>query len=435
MVVEYIELLIANIIMFIGFWISADIIYEEKSKKDYKGVIILIVVSLIISLFNMSREVNNLGFAKMLILFLMMIFFSKNRYKIKISEALLGSTIIYVNLIITDGLIQMILIGLNSILKINIIAVLRYGIISAAITGFFSITVIRVLRNSYLKIFRKIQNKDSILNGIILILFVIIVFISSLVPFKNIEFGIEMIIISILMIGFFVVILYILFERVDKEKIQDKYKQLADYATMNEGMLEEYRVSNHENRNQLIIIDNMVPKKCVKVHEYINSLLDNKPMSKYYFINELKNIPIPELKGFINFKLMEMINGGMNLQISVSGQILKSKLKKLSAKEKEDLYNIVGVLLDNAREASMESTEKEVAFQMYKEASTVVMLVANTYKGEVDVDKVSEYGYSSKGKNHGTGLHIVEKIINKNERLEKETSILDNYFIQIIRIK
>ena len=132
---------------------------------------------------------------------------------------------------------------------------------------------------------------------------------------------------------------------------------------------------------------------------------------------------------------MTMINENMDLQINVSPEIKNSKLRDLSQKDKIDLYNITGVLLDNACDASKESTERQVVFTMYKEREDVVMMIANTYKGEIDVNRVSEYGYSTKGKNHGTGLYIVDKVISKNPKFTKETSIIENYFIQIIRIK
>ena len=132
---------------------------------------------------------------------------------------------------------------------------------------------------------------------------------------------------------------------------------------------------------------------------------------------------------------MTMINENMDLQINVSPEIKNSKLMDLSQKDKIDLYNITGVLLDNACDASKESKERQVVFTMYKEREDIVMMIANTYQGEIDVNRVSEYGYSTKGKNHGTGLYIVDKVISKNPKFTKETSIIENYFIQIIKIK
>ena len=49
-------------------------------------------------------------------------------------------------------------------------------------------------------------------------------------------------------------------ERVEMEQIEGKYKQLSDYAKVNEGLLADYKMNNHENRNHLIVIDNMITR-------------------------------------------------------------------------------------------------------------------------------------------------------------------------------
>lgn len=286
-----------------------------------------------------------------------------------------------------------------------------------------------------MRLFTKIKDNDTKLVTVIMAILVIIIIISGIIPLNNLKLGIEMILVILVIIGFVIVGAYIFLESVEKDNRLKEYEQLSEYAKANESLLEDYRVRCHESSNHLIIVDNMISKNNKKAHEYIRSLLSEHKVNKYYFINELKHIPITEFKGFINFKLMTMINENMDLQINVSPEIKNSKLRDLSQKDKIDLYNITGVLLDNACDASKESTERQVVFTMYKEREDVVMMIANTYQGEIDVNRVSEYGYSTKGKNHGTGLYIVDKAISKNPKFTKETSIIENYFIQIIRIK
>ena len=71
---------------------------------------------------------------------------------------------------------------------------------------------------------------------------------------------------------------------------------------------------------------------------------------------------------------------------------------------------------------------------MFMEKKDCKLIIANTYKGKIELDKIDEYGYSSKGANRGTGLHIVSEIVNRNPLFEKETRILDNYFVQTLII-
>ena len=434
MVEEYIVMALSVVIMLIGVWVSSDILFEEKSKKGIKGIVWLILSSMMISIFNMDKSAGITDVTKIIIVFIITTLQNKDRYKRRISDSIIGSAIVYANILMSEVVVQIILSLLNQIIEIDLIN-LKYTIIASLMTDIITLMIIILLKRKYLKVYQRIQNIDTKLITTILTIFLVIIIVSGIIPLKRLELGIDMLIVIILIVGFFTIGLYIIMERVEMDRIVEKYKQLSDYAKVNEGLLEDYRVTSHENRNHLIVIDNMVPKSNKKVHEYIKSILDNGEMNKYYFINELKNIPITELKGFINYKLMEMLNEGINLQINISEQIKKSKLRRLTLKEKDDLYNVVGILLDNAYEAARESKEKELVLEMHKEKSTVVIMIANTYQGEIEIEKISEYGYSSKGRNHGTGLYIVEKIITKNQRFQKETSIMENYFIQSIRIK
>ena len=434
MVEEYIVMALSVVIMLIGVWVSSDILFEEKSKKGIKGIVWLILSSMMISIFNMDKSAGITDVTKIIIVFIITTLQNKDRYKRRISDSIIGSAIVYANILMSEVVVQIILSLLNQIIEIDLIN-LKYTIIASLMTDIITLMIIILLKRKYLKVYQRIQNIDTKLITTILTIFLVIIIVSGIIPLKRLELGIDMLIVIILIVGFFTIGLYIIMERVEMDRIVEKYKQLSDYAKVNEGLLEDYRVTSHENRNHLIVIDNMVPKSNKKVHEYIKSILDNGEMNKYYFINELKNIPITELKGFINYKLMEMLNEGINLQINISEQIKKSKLRRLTLKEKDDLYNVVGILLDNAYEAARESKEKELVLEMHKEKSTVVIMIANTYQGEIEIEKISEYGYSSKGRNHGTGLYIVEKIITKNQRFQKETSIMENYFIQSITIQ
>ena len=435
MILKYIETLIASTVMMIIFWISSDRLFEEKSRKDYLGIMLLIIGSIITAVLNMSKMSGELGFLKIIIVFIMLTLFYKNRYRIKMAVSVIGSVIIYANVLVSELIVEIVISIIQEMIGVNILTISGSKIIVPTIISISSLMILKILKTKYLGLYRKIQNNDTIMAIVILSVFMIFIILSGIIPLKELDFGLEMLIVALLMIGFFIIGLYIVYEKIEKQKEFEKYTQLSEYSKVNEGLLEAYRVSCHENKNHLIIIDNMVPKSNKKVHQYISSIINNEQMDKYYFINELKNIPITELKGFINFKLMKMLDEKIKLQINVSPEIMKSKLKRLSLREKEILYNIIGVLIDNAYEASRESKEKEVVLQMYKEESTVVILLANTYKGKVEIEKVAEYGYTSKGKNHGTGLYMVEKLIKENEKMEIETSLLDNYFMQILKIK
>lgn len=132
----------------------------------------------------------------------------------------------------------------------------------------------------------------------------------------------------------------------------------------------------------------------------------------------------------VNYKLIEMEALGIATDVSISKEVLKTKLNKLSTKQKDNLYSIMGVYLDNAIQAAKDSKKKEISLEVYKEKKNVTIVLANTYKGKIELDKLDNYGYSTKGKSHGVGLHIVKRIIEEETIFTQSRDLFDEYYIQ-----
>ena len=223
----------------------------------------------------------------------------------------------------------------------------------------------------------------------------------------------------------------------EKEKndiLAKNYKKTVEYSEFAEGLLSEYRDFFHEYKNKLIIIKGMISKRNKEAHKYINDILKEKSVNNYRWLVEIKNIPISGVKGIINFKLLKMKELGIDLEIYISDDIAKLKNDFLSLKEKNDLYTILGIVLDNAIEGSLESKNKLASFQFYKENNSYIIIVANTFKF-VNIDRLDEKGFSTKGKNRGIGLHILNNLLKHHDTFKKETSIMDNFFVQKIVIR
>ena len=115
-------------------------------------------------------------------------------------------------------------------------------------------------------------------------------------------------------------------------------------------------------------------------------------------------------------------------------------LKTLNIKT-YDLTRILGVLLDNAIEASNQSKEKEIFVTIRKDdkLNRQLFIIENTYSNkEVDTDRIFEKGYTSKkeenNKSHGLGLWNVRKIIKKNNNLNLFTTKNNKLFKQQLEI-
>lgn len=104
---------------------------------------------------------------------------------------------------------------------------------------------------------------------------------------------------------------------------------------------------------------------------------------------------------------------------------------------------ILGILLDNAIEASKASREKEIFLDVsatfisnYTKKSTIS--IRNTYSNkDVDINRIREKGYTSKHSDrnsHGIGLWEVDKLLKKSDNLNLHTVKNDKFFEQNLEI-
>lgn len=102
-----------------------------------------------------------------------------------------------------------------------------------------------------------------------------------------------------------------------------------------------------------------------------------------------------------------------------------------------ELSRILGILFDNAIDASKESDEKVLNLWIRNEPNRnrYIIKISNSYKDKsVDTDRIYEKGFSSKGENRGLGLWEVRQFIKKSKNLNLFTTKDDQYFTQQLEI-
>lgn len=120
-----------------------------------------------------------------------------------------------------------------------------------------------------------------------------------------------------------------------------------------------------------------------------------------------------------------------NIQINLD---IMLDLNHLNIKNYE-LSRILGILLDNAIEASKECTEKNINISFKQDKYKQLLIIENTYKDkQLSIEKIFEKDYTTKPHNTGLGLWEVRKILNKNSNLNLHTSKNNDYFSQQLEI-
>lgn len=102
-----------------------------------------------------------------------------------------------------------------------------------------------------------------------------------------------------------------------------------------------------------------------------------------------------------------------------------------------ELTRILGILLDNAIEATLECNEKLIKVEIRKDNSRHrdIIIIKNTYLNKnINLDKIFEKSYSTKPNNTGLGLWEVRQILKKNNNLNLHTTKDDKFFIQQLEI-
>ena len=102
-----------------------------------------------------------------------------------------------------------------------------------------------------------------------------------------------------------------------------------------------------------------------------------------------------------------------------------------------EFARILGILLDNAIEASSECDDKiiNLSFRNDTKNSRELIVIENSYKNkEVDTEKIFEKGISEKEDHTGLGLWEVRKIVKKNSNVNLHTSKNNKFFSQSLEI-
>ena len=102
-----------------------------------------------------------------------------------------------------------------------------------------------------------------------------------------------------------------------------------------------------------------------------------------------------------------------------------------------EFTRVLGILMDNAIEASSECENKiiNVTFRKDDKRHMQLLVIENTYKNkDIDTDKIFEKGYSTKEGNTGLGLWEIRQILKKNNNLNLFTTKNETFFKQQFEI-
>ncbi len=220
------------------------------------------------------------------------------------------------------------------------------------------------------------------------------------------------------------------------DEISSKYETSITSLREYEAMIDKYRIYNHENKNELQTLRNLISKKNTKALKYIDSILDNKIKDNEKIMYKTSKIPEGGLRATIYSKLCMMDELGIKYSLDIAKDIRTVDLINMKEDIVLNICKILGVFLDNAIEAVKDLKTKHIGIEIYLMDGDLCVDITNNYEGKLDMNKIGSSKYTTKGGNHGYGLSLVNQIISDYpDRFENEKSITKNTFTQKIKIK
>ena len=372
-----------------------------------------------------------------ILLIIFPIFAILKRKNVKFNLFNLIFTILYTTALFktSELLVTLVYTILKITLWINIMDTIVFFILTFVFSKIFKINL-----NSFTK-----QQSSVIYNLLLFISVFILVFynflsINSVMESNNIP----LYYMSISVITFFF-ILFILISssllknlhiKIEVEAEKQKLEQQKKYIESLEKNNNEIRKFKHDFNNIILGLEGYITSNEVnniKLRDYFYNNIKNlntKIELDNIVLSHLNNIKVPSIKNLLTNKIISAQNNDFKVNISVEDEIDNFYVNEMQ------LSRILGIFLDNSLEAGLElDNNRFIELIILKANKTIVIQITNTFKNtNLDIDKINESGYSTKGENRGIGLSSANDIISKHNMI-LNTRIEDNLFKQILTIE
>ena len=431
---QIISTFICAIIMTIGVYFFGKIIIGNKVKISKTKFLILTIITCVMHTFVGIVLTKTL---KTIVMIIINTYYYKKIYSLSNQKSCSLSILHMIILIIPDFIEMYFLtyiLGLSKEVCFNSIA---GSIISNIVVCLLLIILTLTLRNELKKIssYELDNNKKILILSLITAISIFLFFYEMGREFRiNSNFWIYIFVIIVLVS----VLLNYIKQTIINNKIQNNYDKLLEFMKTYEEEIENQRTIRHETKNEFLAIRSKIcdKEKEETIIDYIDEILGDTYSVKNEKYAKFGYLPANGVKGLCYFKTQKAEEQGINVSINISKKIKTSTIFNLKTKEQRDFAKILGVFIDNAIEASAESKDKELGIEAYSNLDNEFrMIISNTYNNDIDEEKIGKENFTTKGKNRGHGLLLVNQIVQKNNIFKTKREIKNNIYSQTIIIK
>lgn len=341
-----------------------------------------------------------------------------------------------------------------AIMTDNLLAILRDMLIPPVLLNqqyfSFGVRLIRILLFYYITLLCGRLLKKILLSGkgilrlrqtwylidAALLLLITIYLFDNLIPGQNGSVG-RMIYNNVLHIsGYLLVMLFLLLamrhsylEKIQTEAKQKSLQDLQDYTRNLETMYNSLRSFKHDYINILLSISGYIENCDMdELKKYFeNKIFPTKNLIDQgdYKLDQLSNISVLEIKSLLSAKMIYAHESGIDVTIDIPDKVNCFPIDTV------DLARILGIFLDNAIEATLETQQPQIGLNIIQNKTGVSIIISNRFQdnGEA-LHKLKQKGFSTKIGHQGIGLSNAQKIISSYDTVLLETTMQCGCFVQ-----
>lgn len=245
----------------------------------------------------------------------------------------------------------------------------------------------------------------------------------------------------IIQVSYLVIMFFLSMILINNIKVENKIKyrqmqqsQYNEYLTSLEAINTDMQKFRHDYLNILITMEGYITKGNMdELRVYFNNKIvkvENDTLIKNQLMKNISNLEIIELKGLLLTKLLFATEKNISIQIEIPEKILRIPIDII------DFSRILGILIDNAIEASIESICPTINLAILNTSqNSILFVIENTFQFEdLDINKIYSNNYSSKNNTRGYGLSNTLEILKHYPNALLNTRIEDSLFIQEIEL-
>ncbi len=212
-------------------------------------------------------------------------------------------------------------------------------------------------------------------------------------------------------------------QQAEIDATKKQLEAMSAYTQQLERSYQQTRKFRHDFKNLLIALkapDNGAHTQYLAaLSDYSDQVLSRSVLR----FGDLTHVHLPALKTLIVTKLTVAEQHGIDIAFECMNDVDTLACDEIT------VIRIMGILLDNAIEASELAAQQRLRLLVIDSATDLELIVENTFAGKLPkLTQMKQNGFSTKGQGRGVGLANVEEMIQQHDQLSITNYVADDMY-------